>query len=116
MLQWIAINKDKFVVGSEESGGQQKIKTLNTDFGKKLPYIRRLHTRAEGGPRKVKEIREIACVLYRVTIHVVPNLLLTQRQSFRISTCTSYSNGALVLMSTGGWEQHEWSPCSINEI
>ena len=33
MLKWITINKDKFVVGSETSGGQQKIKTLNTDFG-----------------------------------------------------------------------------------
>lgn len=33
MLQWITINKDKFVVGSEKSGGQQKIKSLNTDFG-----------------------------------------------------------------------------------
>ena len=35
MLTWITTNKDKFVVGSEKSGGEQKIKTLNTDFGER---------------------------------------------------------------------------------
>ena len=50
--------------------------------------------------------------IYRVTIKIVPNLPLTPKQRLRFST---YLHRPLtcVLMSTGGWEQHEWWPCNF---
>ena len=46
--------------------------------------------------------------MYRVTHHVGPNpnLLLTPKQRLDISTCASYYNGTLVLMSTDDLDQH----------
>ena len=51
--------------------------------------------------------------MYRVTQHVGPNLLLPPKQRLCFSTWASYWNGTFVLMSTGGWEQHEWSLCNL---
>ena len=52
--------------------------------------------------------------LYRVTIHVVPNLPLIPRQRLRFSAWASYWNGTFVLRSAGGWKQREWSLWSSN--
>ena len=49
---------------------------------------------------------------YRVTIYVVPNLLLTPKQRLFFSTWAPYLIKTFVLMSTGGCEQREWSPCT----
>ena len=48
---------------------------------------------------------------YRVTMQVVPNLMLTWKWKLRFSICSLYRNATFVLMSTGGWELPEWSPC-----
>ena len=50
-------------------------------------------------------------VIYRVTIHNVLNLPLTPKQRLCFNTCAAYKNETFVLMSTGGWEKREWSPC-----
>ena len=44
--------------------------------------------------------------MYRVTIHVVPNLPLTPKQNFHVLECNLCFAGV-----NGGWEQREWSPC-----
>ena len=41
-------------------------------------------------------------VIYRVTIHVVPNLLLKSKQKFHFSMRYMYKNTNFVLVSTGG--------------
>ena len=51
--------------------------------------------------------------IYRVTIQAVPNLLLTTKWMLRFSICSLYWNTTFVMMSTGGSEQPEWSPCTF---
>ena len=49
--------------------------------------------------------------MYRVTIHVVPILLLTPQQRFHFSTCTSHSNTILF------WGNREaLKQCSVNGV
>ena len=52
--------------------------------------------------------------MYRVTIPLVQNLLLTSKQKFRFGLARTGQSGTFVLKSTGGFEQVEWSPCSYN--
>ena len=47
---------------------------------------------------------------HRVTIHVVPNLMLTSKQKFCFSMRPMYEKATFVLVSTGGLTQHEWRP------
>ena len=53
----------------------------------------------------------LTTMIYRVTIRVVPDLLLTSKQKFCFSIWFSYKNVTFVLQSTGGLAQPEWSPC-----
>ena len=46
----------------------------------------------------------VSGITYRVTTRVVPNLQLT-------FVYAPYTKIQLVLLSTGGWEQHDVSPC-----
>ena len=39
-------------------------------------------------------------------------ITLTSKQKFRFSLARPGQNGTFVLMSTGGFAQHEWSPCT----
>lgn len=66
MLKWITINKDKFVVGSETSGGQQKIKTLNTDF----VCFRGLLTQLMCTPYENREGWRVLAVRHRGTVYL----------------------------------------------
>ena len=51
------------------------------------------------------EARTWACMYYyRVTIHIVPNLLLTSKQKFCFSMRPMHQHPTFVLVSTGGWE------------
>ena len=52
--------------------------------------------------------------LYRVTHQVVSNLLLTSKQKLHFSIRSMYWNATFVLMSTGGLEQPDGSPCIVN--
>ena len=53
--------------------------------------------------------------IYRVAIPVDSNLLLTPEQRLRCSTWATYRNGTFVLMSTGGLNQSDWSPCTLQQ-
>ena len=50
--------------------------------------------------------------LYRVTIQVVQSLPLTSKQKFRFIEWASYKTETFVLMSTEGFAQPDWSPCT----
>ena len=60
--------------------------------------------------------RRLISSWYSVTIHVVPNLPLISKQKFHFSMRPMYQNITLVLVSTLGWEQREWSPCISSMI
>ena len=53
---------------------------------------------------------------YRVTIQVVSNLPLSQKQKFHFSTWASYYNRTFILMSTAGLTHPEWSPCTSTHL
>ena len=53
---------------------------------------------------------------YRVTHQVGPNLPLTPKQKLRFIIKGLYWYATLVLMSTGGWELPEWSPCTNSTL
>ena len=55
--------------------------------------------------------------LYKVTHHVVQNLLLTSKQKFHFGLAWHGlawpgQSGTFFLKSTGGLSQAEWSPCT----
>ena len=50
--------------------------------------------------------------LYRVTIQLVQNLLLTSKRMLCFSICSLYENVTFVFMSTGCWKLPDVSPCT----
>ena len=51
--------------------------------------------------------------IYRVTHHVGPNLQLKPKQKFRFNMRPMYYNTTYVLVSTGGLDQRDVSPCTV---
>ena len=51
--------------------------------------------------------------MYRVTHHVGQNLLLTLKHEFCLGLAKPSQHGTYVLKSTGGFGQHDGSPCML---